>query len=428
MSQPSLGTTYRPPPPLPTSRLWSLLFLFLQSLSVLPSLFGFFYSVHRFSSSPPPLLSSASTWIQGGNAVGVSQARSTKLDWFISGLWALACAYFSHSLAKGLLRRWLVYYSLLPTFIRVVSLQAICWPLCLTTHRVLSFDQPVAAWLICATTAAISVSSCVSLSPEHLANLPPPQNVVQIWVTSNIVERKDRRGDQRWRLLSFVVSAVVGPGVRTEKYRKSERALSWKRVLWGTVVPFAILGWITTCALLWQQFVARYKGGGGVGLGSARLNHVVRAHAGGMSLTGLDSKASVRIVMLVTSSWTDRSLANRNTFRQSSVLMIPPSSPSVSITYRFLLGAAPSPQTAARVGPIIDAEAAEFGDMLLVPAHDGYGDLSKKIYEGWKWAAALDVDYVLKTDDDMFLRMDVLAKEFKELGRRKEYWRGFAYW
>ena len=66
--------------------------------------------------------------------------------------------------------------------------------------------------------------------------------------------------------------------------------------------------------------------------------------------------------------------------------------------------------------------------MLLVPAHDGYGDLSKKIYEGWKWAAALDVDYVLKTDDDMFLRMDVLAKEFKELGRRKEYWRGFAYW
>lgn len=147
-----------------------------------------------------------------------------------------------------------------------------------------------------------------------------------------------------------------------------------------------------------------------------------------MSLTGLDSKAGVRIVMLVTSSWTSRSLANRNTFRQSSVLMIPPSSPAVSITYRFLLGAAPSPQTASRVGPLIEAEAAEFDDMLLVPAHDGYGDLSKKIYEGWKWAAALDVDYVLKTDDDMFLRMDVLAKEFKELGRRREYWRGFAYW
>lgn len=144
--------------PTPTPQLWSFLFFILQALSVIPSFLGFFYCVHRFYSiSPPMLINSSSTWLQGGKAVGVSEARSTRLDWFIAGMWALACAYFSHSLAKGLLRRWLVYYSLLPTVIRVISLQAICWPLCLTTHRVLSFDQPVAAWMICASTAAISV-------------------------------------------------------------------------------------------------------------------------------------------------------------------------------------------------------------------------------------------------------------------------------
>lgn len=64
----------------------------------------------------------------------------------------------------------------------------------------------------------------------------------------------------------------------------------------------------------------------------------------------------------------------------------------------------------------------------MVPAQDSYADLSKKVFEGWKWAGGLECDFVFKTDDDIFLRMDVLAKEFIELGRRKEYWKGFAYW
>ncbi len=134
------------------------MFFSLQALSVIPGVIGFFYSAHRFYASAPALLSATSTWQDASTAVGVTESRSTPLDWFLSGLWALACAYFSHSLARGLLRRWLVYYSRLPSIIRVVSLQAICWPMCLCTHLVLSFDQPVAAWMACATTAAISVS------------------------------------------------------------------------------------------------------------------------------------------------------------------------------------------------------------------------------------------------------------------------------
>ncbi|GAA5907533.1 hypothetical protein JCM5296_004108 [Sporobolomyces johnsonii] len=412
---PSLPTA-RPPPSSsttspPRSRIWTPLFVLLNFLSVIPSLIGFVYSAHRFYTAPPFLFAS-STWEQSGHAVGVTQSRSTRLDWLVSGMWALACAYFTHSLARGLLRRWLVYYSLGPTIIRVVSLQAICWPLTLTTHRVLSFDQPVAAWFVCATTAAIS-------------------NVIQSWVTSNIVQRKDRRGQQRWRFVSSAITAILGPGIRTDKYRKGERVLSWKRVLWGTVMPFAVLGWATTNALLWQQFVARYKGGGGIDLGRPRLNAVVNSpssSASSSSVTGLNSNADIRVVVLVTSSWTNRSLTNRHTFRETSVRLFPPSSSSISIAYRFLLGTAPSPQTAARSGPGIEAEADEFGDMLVVPAQDSYADLSKKVHEGWKWAAGLDVDYVLKTDDDILLRMDVVAKELVQLGRRKEYWRGFAYW
>lgn len=259
------------------------------------------------------------------------------------------------------------------------------------------------------------------------------QNVIQSWVTSNIVERKDRADRQRWRLFSLAVTAVLGPGVRTDKYRKGERVLSWKRVLWGTVLPFALLGWCTMNALLWQQYDARYRGGGGIDLGSPRLNSTSRlvAHAAPASEVSQREPgvgADIRVIVLVTSSWTNRSSTNRYSFRETSVRLFPRPSSSITVDYRFLLGTPPSPQTATRAGPGIEAEAEEFGDMLLVPAHDTYEHLSKKIYEGWKWAAGLDVDYVLKTDDDILLRMDVVSKELAKLGRRREYWRGFAYW
>lgn len=271
-----------------------------------------------------------------------------------------------------------------------------------------------------------SSSASHETSPDRLRL----QNVIQVWVTSNIVERKDRRNQQRWKIYSAVVTAVLGPGVRTDKYRKGERVVSWKRVLWGTVLPFALLCWSTSAALLCQQYSARYHGGGGVSLGEARLDSSIRplSTASLASLSDLNSTADVRIMVLVTSSWTNRSLTNRHTFRETSVRLFPRSSPSFSVSYRFLLGAAPSPQTAARAGPGIEAESNEFGDMLVVPAHDDYEHLSQKIYEGWKWASQLDVDYVFKTDDDILLRMDVLAKEFVQLGRRREYWKGFAYW
>lgn len=271
--------------------------------------------------------------------------------------------------------------------------------------------------------------------------------MIQIWVTSNIatVESKHKRGSQ-W--LSAIISAVLGPGVSSEKFKKAERVLSWKRVLWGTVFPFAFLGWITTSALLWQQFQARYRGRGGIATtgemgyfrnSTTTTTTTFNSSQGvyGGSWEGFESKVGIRVVMLVTSSWTDRSRVNRDKFRRSTVKMFPPpsssSSPSkpgqFSIVYKFLLGTAPSPQQQTKKSPLLQSEAKEFGDLLFLSAHDGYEDLSKKIWEGWNWAAGMkEVDYVLKTDDDIFLRMDIISKELIQLGRREDYWKGFAYW
>ncbi|GAA5915739.1 uncharacterized protein JCM6883_002941 [Sporobolomyces salmoneus] len=371
---------------------------------MIPSLIGFLYSAHRFYTTP--------RLVTSGESSGITYSRSTKLDWFVSGMWALACAYFTHSLARGLLKRWLVYYPVGPTIVRVLSLQAICWPLTLTTHRVLSFDQPVAAWFVCATTAAIS-------------------NVIQSWVTSNIVERKDRRGQPSWKFVSSAITAVLGPGIRTDKYRKGERVLSWKRVLWGTVLPFAVLGWATTNALLWQQFVARYKGGGGIDLGPPVLNTTSSIFPSRIStLSTPASTNEIRILLLVSSSWSEQSRINRQTFRETSLELFTRSSTtsSVSLDHRFILGTAPSPQSASKSGPRLEEEATTYGDLLLVPARDSEEESTAKAYEGWRWARELDVHYVIKTEDDAFVRLDVIAKELVKLGKKAEYWRGFAYW
>jgi hypothetical protein len=76
---------------------------------------------------------------------------------------------FCFELTTGLTHRWLLYYSLAPTLLRLVSLQSICWPSTFITLRYLGKIDILFAWIVVATTTACSRS-------------------VQIWVTSNVPE------------------------------------------------------------------------------------------------------------------------------------------------------------------------------------------------------------------------------------------------
>lgn len=76
---------------------------------------------------------------------------------------------FCFELTTGLTHRWLLYYSLAPTLLRLVSLQSICWPSTFITLRYLGNIDILFAWIVVATTTACSRS-------------------VQIWVTSNVPE------------------------------------------------------------------------------------------------------------------------------------------------------------------------------------------------------------------------------------------------
>lgn len=97
------------------------------------------------------------------------------LDFILASLWACSTAYHALSLTTLLLRRWLVYYTLFPSLIRLIALQAICWPLVRLTIFVAGPDRPIEAWIVIASFTAFS-------------------DVVARWVTSNIADApSDRR-------------------------------------------------------------------------------------------------------------------------------------------------------------------------------------------------------------------------------------------
>ncbi|KAJ7027470.1 N-glycosylation protein-domain-containing protein, partial [Mycena alexandri] len=127
-----------------------LLFEFSRLLAVVPAVFGTLYNLCHIYAPP------------------TGPRAPQRIDFFVSALWAMLTGYQCLALTTGLLTRWRVYYPPLPTLIRLLALQAICWPathlsLTLLNHAV----RPAAVW------AAIGSTTCASRS-------------VQIWVTSNL--------------------------------------------------------------------------------------------------------------------------------------------------------------------------------------------------------------------------------------------------
>ncbi|KAJ7074708.1 N-glycosylation protein-domain-containing protein [Mycena amicta] len=138
------------PPSTLEQRLTPLLFELSRLLAIVPALIGTLYNIFLFYNPPS------------------APRAPERIDYLVSALWAMLTGYQCLALTTGLLTRWRVYYPPLATLIRLIALQAICWP---TTHISLTLldhtRRPVAVW------AAIGTTTCISRS-------------VQIWVTSNL--------------------------------------------------------------------------------------------------------------------------------------------------------------------------------------------------------------------------------------------------
>ena len=65
-------------------------------------------------------------------------------------------------------------------------------------------------------------------------------------------------------------------------------------------------------------------------------------------------------------------------------------------------------------------EQSTYDDILILPMKDGYNNLTEKVLKSFVWLkgqmdVGLDFKYVLKCDDDSFVRVDDLVRELKHL-------------
>ncbi|WFD32233.1 hypothetical protein MSPP1_003277 [Malassezia sp. CBS 17886] len=91
------------------------------------------------------------------------------LEYVVSSFWSVCTAFHALSLTTLLLRRWLIYYAVLPSVIRLIAFQSICWSLVRVSLFVAGPSLPLCGWVVISTFTAFA-------------------DVVVRWITSNITE------------------------------------------------------------------------------------------------------------------------------------------------------------------------------------------------------------------------------------------------
>ena len=96
--------------------------------------------------------------------------------------------------------------------------------------------------------------------------------------------------------------------------------------------------------------------------------------------------------------------------------------PAVNVTLKFVLGTKNLPQDQIHK---LKAELDEFKDILLLPNHnDTYYQLTEKVRQAVQWADKnLQFDYLIKTDDDVIIRLDKMVAALRKMGcPERLYW------
>ena len=138
-----------------------------------------------------------------------------------------------------------------------------------------------------------------------------------------------------------------------------------------------------------------------------------------------------RILLLILSDTRQESAAIRKAVRNSWLQLFP----FHTLQHVFCVGI--GDVHSGKGDSMIDIEQEHYSDLLIVDIADGYKFLSKKVHECLKMVNKKfggTFDFVIKTDHDVFLRVDILEPELTEILSRHSnsadpllHWRGFVY-
>ncbi|KAI8089162.1 galactosyltransferase-domain-containing protein [Halteromyces radiatus] len=365
----------------------------LQYMCLVPAIIGFLHHLSRAWS--PPLY----------DATHLFNMKSTPLIYCVAILWCLLAGYWSWILTTSMVRRWLYQYEVSNAVIRLVILNGINWTLSIWIHRIYGPDQPVMTWMVI----------CGVLLFSNIFKL--------IWTAATSMDSK-YRGKATTSSSSSTVSSL-----NNFKMGKGGEELHYKStVVRVLVLPLTVVVFVTMFAMLYQVGQMRSTAG------PIHMDIIAKPHPAfqQQEQQSMNNKNedNLRVMVVVLSAWTPKSLEKRKTFRETTMQLIPKAEdqPGVTFFVQFVIGQPPTEQVRTTMGPLIDQEIQQYHDVLMLNTSDKYEDLSQKVYSAMEWTDQYQFDYLLKTDDDIFVRWDTISKELKAIGPQQGYWQGLAYW
>ncbi|KAK7681851.1 hypothetical protein QCA50_015198 [Cerrena zonata] len=200
-----------------------ILFELSRLLSVVPAVVGTLWNLYHVWRPP----------------TGLGSPGWTRSEFMLSVFWSVLTGWQCLQLTTGLLKRWRVYYGALPTLIRLLGLQAICWP---ATHFTLTlFDhskRPLICWAIIGTTTSCSRS-------------------IQMWVTSNIIvfpqphhhfPHSSSHSPSSSPLRESTGDGGSGALVKEKMKMTRKRKWDWGAVIWRCALPagliYFVMAWV----------------------------------------------------------------------------------------------------------------------------------------------------------------------------------------
>ncbi|ORY08291.1 hypothetical protein K493DRAFT_332421 [Basidiobolus meristosporus CBS 931.73] len=305
-------------------------------------------------------------------ATGMLTYKISSVEYIVAGLWCLLTAALNFRLVEAVMGRWL-YKDEMPRIVRKTILLYI------------------ALWGITAYVAS-----------KHAATEP-------IWT---------------WVLISFlsafalVIEWYISSRAKSQIFNQPPASL--KTLLWAVLPTIALLSMLSLVLLLHVNSNIRYTV-------PEKLPEPAFHGNRNVSSSEYNKNAQVRMVVVIISSWSQRSFEKRKVFRETTLKLVPRNSHRVSTLYRFVIGQPPNSAVHQQMTSAIEQEMKEYNDLLILPSSDLYEDLSKKSYSALEWANKVDFDYFVKTDDDIFVRFDTLWEELQEQPLQEWYWSGLAY-
>lgn len=141
------------------------------------------------------------------------------------------------------------------------------------------------------------------------------------------------------------------------------------------------------------------------------------------------SHHQLSVLVLIISSWSKASFERRQMLRKSALRLLSLHSKQISVQYRFVIGQTPSARDQLFKAPEILKESNLYHDLIMVQASDIKLDKSRKVFEAMRWAQSLEQhDYIIKSDDNVFVRWDIILDELAQLKQPQTYyWKGSTF-